>query len=63
MRITMGIVGQPNVAVTYVLDRVLDVKELSNVTKQNAFKVGAAIGRRRLAKLGVVGFPKEVVYA
>lgn len=63
LRITMSLVGQPNVSVTFVLDRVLDAKEFVNIHKGNVSKVGAAIGRRRLARLGVVGFPKEVVYA
>lgn len=62
MRITMRLLGVENTYVTYVLDRILDVKELENVHKGNAFKVGAAIGRRRLAKLGVQGVPVAVVF-
>jgi hypothetical protein len=65
MRIKMQLVGDNFKAPTFYtmyLDRVLDRKELQNVTSQNAFKVGAAIARRRMAQQGVVAVPVEVSY-
>ena len=47
MRITGTIPGLKNVSVTVYLDPILDHAELANVTPKNAFKVGAAIARRR----------------
>lgn len=60
MRIKVGIVGQKNTTVEYVLDPVLDREELQNVTPKNMAKVGLAIARRRLAKLNLVPYPITV---
>lgn len=62
MVITMQIVNGSNNkdTVVYYYNGVDHSDELSNVTHKNAFKVGAAIGRRRLAKDQVVGVPVSI---
>ena len=50
MRIVNTIPGLKNVSVTTFMDPILDRAELQNVTPKNAFKVGAAITRRRFAR-------------
>lgn len=62
MVVTMKIVkgSGNNDTVVYYYNGVDHSDELSNVTHKNAFKVGAAIGRRRLAKDQVVGVPQKI---
>lgn len=48
MRMKMGIVGVPNTTVTMHLDRIMDAKELENVTPKNASKVATAVVRKAL---------------
>lgn len=46
--------------VEYVLDKLLDADELSNVTNANFQKVGLAIARRRLSKVKLVPYPISI---
>lgn len=48
MRMKMGLVGVSNVTVEMYLDRVMDAKELENVTTKNKEKVATAICRKAL---------------
>lgn len=48
MRMTMGIVGVKNTTVTLTRDRIVDAKELENVTPKNKAKVATAIARKAL---------------
>jgi hypothetical protein len=44
----MGIVGVQNVTVTLIRDRIMDAKEIENVTPKNKNKVATAICRKAL---------------
>jgi len=48
MRMKMGIVGVQNVTVTLIRDRIMDAKEIENVTPKNKNKVATAICRKAL---------------